>query len=396
MAIQEETPRWFNRNVIALGIVSFLTDIHSEAILALLPQFMADVLGLRKSFIGLIEGLADITASLLKVASGWFSDRIGKRKPVVLAGYVLSTMAKPFLALAQSGWHVLAVRIADRTGKGVRTSSRDALIAESTAVSVRGRAFGFHRAMDTGGAIVGTLLAILLLHVYSGEYRLVFLVVTIAGVAAAFSVVFGVRDTARQVTDKREVNRTAELPGSLPLFLLAHTIFSAGNFSYAFFLLRAQDVGVTRALVPALYLVHNVVYAAAAYPAGVLIDRLGARTALVLAYLTHSVACLGFAFFGAPYLMPLWFVVYGIQLAATGAGARSAASTLTCVTRRGLGLGTFHACEGVGLLIASLVGGVLWDTLGSGAAPFYYGAAMALVAAIVLSYALRDTCAAGS
>ncbi len=349
---------------------------------------MANVLGLRKGFIGIIEGLADATASLLKIASGWFSDRIGRRKPLVLAGYVLSTMSKPLLALAQLGWHVLAVRVADRTGKGIRTSARDALIADSTAPESRGHAFGFHRAMDTAGAIVGTLLGILLLQYFAGDYRAVFLLVTVAGVLAAFSLAFGISDKQAR-SSPRQAHATAELPGSFVLFLVAHTLFSAGNFSYAFFLLRAQDVGVAPALVPALYLLHNVVYAAVAYPAGVLLDRLGARAALMLAYLIHAVVCLGLGLFAEPYLMPLWFVVYGMQLGAIGAAARGVASTLSRTDRRGLGLGVFHACEGAGLLVASVIGGALWDRLGCGGAPFYYGAAMALVATFVISRALK-------
>jgi len=362
--------------------------VHSEAILALLPQFMANTLRLRKGFIGVIEGLADATASLLKILSGWFSDRIGMRKPVVLAGYVLSTMAKPFLALAQVGWHVLAVRITDRTGKGIRTSVRDALIADSTVPESRGRAFGFHRAMDTAGAIVGTLLAIFLLQYFAGEYRSVFLVVTAAGVLAAFSIAFGVTDKATRSQQPSEA--AGELPGSFPLFLIAHTLFSAGNFSYAFFLLRAQDVGVAPVLVPALYLLHNVVYAATAYPAGALLDRLGPRKMMVIAYLTHAGACLGFACWEAAMLMPLWFVIYGIQMGATVGGTRSIAAGLASTSRRGLGMGVFHACEGAGLLIASVVGGGLWDRLGFGGAPFYYGAAMALIATFVVSLAFKN------
>lgn len=350
---------------------------------------MANTLRLRKDAIGLIEGLAEASASLLKIASGWFSDRIGKRKPVVLAGYVLSTTVKPLLSLVQVGWHVLAVRIADRIGKGVRTSARDALVAESVEPGHRGRAFGFHRGMDTAGAVVGTVLAMVLLGLYLGDYRRVFLVATIAGVAAVVTVIVGVRETSRGAASQEDKPEKPEYAGSLGLFLVAHTIFSAGNFSYAFFLLRAEDVGIRAGLVPALYLLHNVVYAAAAMPAGAMFDRFGPRVAQVIAYLSHALACLGFALFGAPNLMPWWFALYGIQLAATGACSRATVSGLIRGDRRGTGMGVFHACEGGGLLVASVVGGVLWERLSSGAAPFYYGAIVAAIAAGVVSRALR-------
>ena len=386
---EPEKRTWRSRNVLALGVVSFFTDVHSETILALLPQFMANVLGLPMSVIGAIEGIAEATASGLKIASGWFSDRIGKRKPLILAGYALSTLVKPLLALAQFGWHVLAVRIADRIGKGIRTSSRDALMAESVSAEHRGRAFGFHRAMDTAGAVVGTLLAMGLLVLFLGDYRRVFWVAAIAGVAAVFTIIAGVRERPRRETAEEKGKPKAALAGSLPLFLVAHTIFSAGNFSYAFFLLRAQDVGVREELVPALYLLHNVVYALAAFPSGALLDRVGARAAQAIAYLWHTVACVGFAAFAGPELMPLWIAVYGLQLGATSACSRATVAGLLKAGKHGMGMGVFHACQGGGLLVAGIVGGLLWDRLGLAAAPFYYGAGMALIAALLVWPALR-------
>lgn len=381
--------RWCSRNVLALGLVSFLTDIHSETILALLPQFMADTLGLSKGTIGLVEGLAEATASLLKIVSGWFSDRIGRRKPLVLCGYVISTITKPFLSLAGVWWHVLWVRIADRVGKGVRTSARDALLAESVCLEDRGRAYGFHRAMDTAGAVVGTTLAIVLLRALSGNYRQVFLVATIAGLAAVVTIIAGVREAPVATGTGRQSGTKPETPGSLLGFLVAHTIYSAGNFSYAFYLLRAQDVGVAPALVPALYLWHNIVYAATSYPAGALLDRFGVRRMQVVSYLAQAVACGCFALSAGAAWMPLWFAVYGAQMGATGSCSRATASGLIQAARRGVGMGVFNACEGLGLLAASVVGGALWDRLGSGAAPFYYGAATAVVAAAVAALALR-------
>jgi len=381
---------WRGRNVIALGIVSFLTDIHSEAILALLPQFMASVLGLSMSAIGAIEGVAEAGASLLKIASGWLSDKTGKRKPVVIVGYALSTVVKPLLAVASRGLHVLAVRIGDRIGKGIRTSARDALLADSVAPEHRGRAYGFHRAMDTAGAIVGTALAFLLLKVFGLEYRAIFLLATVAGVLAVAALVVGVREVPPKPKDESAAKKPAQrLAGSWTGFLVAHGIFSAGNFSYAFFMLRAKDVGFDEGWLPGLYLFHNVVYALAAFPAGRLLDRIGPRRAQPLSYLAQMLPCLGMALWATPATMLVWFALYGIQLGATGACTRATAAGLIPEGRRGAGMGIFHAVEGGGLFIAGVVGGQIWDRLDSGEVAFLTGATLALIAAILVRFALR-------
>lgn len=352
---------------------------------------MADVLHLPKSSIGVIEGVADATASVLKILSGWFSDHIGRRKPVVLAGYAISTVMKPLLYFANGMGTVLVVRLADRVGKGIRTSARDALVAESVDLDQRGKAFGFHRGMDTAGAVVGTTLAILLLKALAGNYRQVFLVATLAGAAAVVTLIVGVQDIRKGKEAGARPKKKAEASGSFKWFLAAHTLFSAGNFSYAFFLLRAEDVGVASGLVPVLYLWHNVVYALVAFPAGAMLDRLGARRAQILAYLIQVVACLGLAFGAQPILMPLWFAVYGLQLGATGSCSRATASALMRPDRRGTDMGLLNAFEGAGLLIANTAGGALWDRLHSGAAPFAYAAATALVATVLVAFALRPT-----
>jgi MFS family permease len=296
---------------------------------------------------------------------------------------------KPLLFFANGMGTVLAVRLSDRVGKGIRSSARDALVAESVDLDQRGKAFGFHRSMDTAGAVIGTALAIILLKVLAGNYQQVFLVATVAGVAAVVTIIVGVQDIRKGKDAGGKPRRKAEACGSFGWFLAAHTVFSAGNFSYAFFLLRAEDVGVASALVPVLYLWHNVVYALAAFPAGAMLDRLGARRAQILSYLIQVVACLGLAFGARPILMPVWFAVYGLQLGATGACSRATASALMRPDRRGTDMGMLNACEGVGLLIASTAGGLLWDRLRSGAAPFEFAAVAALVATVLVAFALR-------
>lgn len=351
---------------------------------------MASVLGLSMSAIGAIEGIAEAAASLLKIASGWLSDKTGKRKPVVIAGYALSTVVKPLLAVASRGSHVLAVRIGDRIGKGIRTSARDALLADSVAPEHRGRAYGFHRAMDTAGAIVGTALALLLLTVFGLEYRTIFLLATVAGVLAVAALVVGVREVPPKPKSVNAAKKPVErLAGSWAGFLVAHGIFSAGNFSYAFFMLRAKDVGFDEGWLPGLYLFHNVVYALAAFPAGRLLDRIGARRAQPMSYLAQVLPCLGMALLATPATMLVWFALYGIQLGATGACTRATAAGLIPEGRRGTGMGIFHAVEGGGLLIAGVVGGQIWDRLDSGEFAFLLGATLALIAAILVRFALR-------
>jgi MFS family permease len=381
---------WRSRNIVALGLVSFFTDIHSEMILALLPQYMANVLGLPRDVIGLVEGVADAAASFLRIASGWFSDRLGRRKPVVVAGYALSTAVKPLLVLATTGWHVGLIRTADRLGKGIRSSARDALVAESVAPEQRGRAFGFHRAMDTAGAIVGTALAIVLLKLLSGDYRRVFLLAAAGGVAAIFTLLTGVRDRKHDPGaaghSRKDRPRAA---GSYPLYVAAHTLFSCGNFTYAFFLLRAQDAGVRVELVPVLYLWHNIVYAAVALPAGVALDRWGLRPTVVTGYLLHAATCLGFAFGAQPLMLLVWFALLGVQLGVTGGACRATVAALARPQRLGSDMGLFNACEGFGVLAAGVISGQLWQRTGLAQAPFVYGATMAAAGALLAWVALR-------
>jgi MFS family permease len=379
-----------NRNVKALAWVSFLNDINSEAILPLLPLFITQVLGLNRAFLGLIEGVADTTASLLKIASGYYSDRTSRRKPPTVVGYVLSTAVKPLLAISTAGWHVLTIRFLDRTGKGIRTAPRDALIAESTPAQSFGRAFGFHRMMDTLGAVVGSLLAYVFLTTLGGseEHRMrtLFLLATAFGVAACVILLIFVREAERlpkagQAEPDPADSSTRRV--RLGAFLCVNTVFYLGTFSYAFFLLRAQSLGVATAAVPLIYMFYNIVYAAVALPIGNLSDSIGRKPVILLAYASYAALCIGFAFATTTWHAWALFAVYGLHSATVNPASRALVSSLSRARSRGTALGAYHTTVGLAALPASLIAGVLWDRYGA-AAPFLFGGFLALVASLAL------------
>ncbi|MFQ5596310.1 MAG: MFS transporter [Anaerolineae bacterium] len=379
------------RNVVALGLVSLFQDISSEMIYPLLPLFLANVLGADKAIIGLIEGIAESTASLLKVFSGWLSDRSGRRKAWAVGGYSLSALVKPAVALAQAWPFVLGVRFLDRVGKGVRTAPRDALLAASTPAESRGRSFGLHRAMDTTGAIIGPLLAFVLLPVFSGNYRPVFAVTIIPGLISVALLVFLVRERhVRAPLGERQGLRISLAPfdRQFRLFLLAVVVFTLGNSSDAFLLLRADATGVPGVQIPLLWLVFNVVYALASTPAGALSDRIGRRGVIVGGYAVFALVYLGFARASTVWHIWLLFAAYGLYYGLTEGVQRAYAADLVPDHLRGTAFGVYHTLTGLALFPASLVAGRLWQTIGV-PAPFFYGAAMSGLAVAIFAFALR-------
>lgn len=265
------------KNVFFAGLVSFFMDVSSEMIYPLMPLFLANVLGINKSMIGLIEGIAEATASLLKVFSGWLSDRLGQRKNLMIAGYAISTLSRPIIALACVWQQVLAARFIDRLGKGIRTAPRDAIIAESTEASHLARAFSFHRSMDTVGAVVGPAIAMLLLQLHSGNYQMVFWLSMVPGIMAVFTIILFIRDkrTAAYTPGERPRLSLRHFNWRMKFFILIATIFALGNSSDAFLILRAEQVGVAPVLIPAVYLTFNLIYSLSAIPAGIAADRFG-------------------------------------------------------------------------------------------------------------------------
>lgn len=382
------------KNVIALGITSFFTDVSSEMIMALLPLFLVAI-GAGKGLVGLIEGIAEATASILKTFSGWISDRLGKRKILVVIGYTLSTVTKPFVAVATSWVHVLFVRFIDRVGKGIRTSPRDALIADSTEISERGRSFGFHRAMDTAGAVVGTLLASLFLFVFTRffhleimfQYRTIFWIAIIPGIISVLILILYVKEPKFMERKQEFLSLKAALPGKFLAFLWIVAIFTLAYFSYALFILRASDLGVIIPLIPIIYLVYNLVYAGFAMPVGQLADRFGKKRMLSIGYLLFGLTCLGFAFASNSFHAWMLFVLLGLAVAIIETIPRAMVPDMVSPEVKAVAYGFYHTVVGLVALPASAIAGLLWDIFGKVTGPviaFSYGAILAVVAAVLL------------
>ncbi len=379
--------RVITSNVLVAGLVSLFTDISSEMIVPVLPLFLSTTLKTPITAIGLIEGIAESTSSTLRILSGWLSDRAGRRKPLVVAGYALSNLTKPLLALASSWGHVLAVRFADRLGKGIRTAPRDALIADSVSADRRGLAFGFHRTMDTVGAALGPLVAFATLAVLPEHYRAVFWIAAIPGAIGILIAVVFLRDPPQKTPAMPPTPlRVTGLGRPFAVFTATATLFALGNSSDAFLILRMKNVGMGTTAIPLTYFVFNVFYAALSTPAGVLSDRLGRRKVLALGYTVFVFVYLGFALLtgpAAPWGALALFIVYGAYYALTEGVQKAFVADLVPANLRATALGTFSMATGLALLPASLIAGTLWDKVGP-AAPFFYGAALAASALILL------------
>ncbi|MEO7804964.1 MAG: MFS transporter [Actinomycetota bacterium] len=373
------------RNVVVLTWVSFLQDAASEMLYPVLPLFITSVLGAPPAVLGLIEGVAEGTASVWKAISGRMADRMRKR-PLIFLGYSLSALAKPLIGLA-AGWPlVLVARFVDRTGKGIRTSPRDALIASDTPAHLRGRAFGLHRSGDSAGAVVGPLLGLAIYEMVNHELRPLFFA---AFVPALLSVAFIARVTEPE--QKPRQSHPAVL-GSLPLnfkkVVAFIALFGLINFSDAFLLLRASKLGLTFVQVILVYVLYNVVYAALSYPAGRVSDRLGRRTVFTLGLGIFSVCYFGLGFVTTSAWVWVLLPLYGAYTALTDGVSKAWVSDMLPQARLGTGLGAFHACFGVAVLVASLWAGVLWQE--SGRLPLMIsGVLAAILSACLLLFGRR-------
>ncbi|MCW4043163.1 MAG: MFS transporter [Candidatus Bathyarchaeota archaeon] len=370
-------------NVLVLGATSLLTDISSEMVFTLLPFFMVNVLSIEMAFVGLIEGAAEATSSLLKVFSGWFSDKTRKRKPLVVLGYSLSAFVKPLFALAASVSQVFMIRVLDRIGKGVRTSPRDALIADSIQPDVRGKAYGLHRSMDTIGAVLGPLLAFLLFPII--WYRGVFLVSIIPGLAAVVLLTLLMKEKKREGVVWKGSSFLSDfrsLPRDFKVYVAMVAIFTLGNFSYAFFLLRAGELGVPIMFVPLLYLLFNLVYAISALPIGTLADRIGKKPVILFGYAMFGVTCLGFAFAYSSFHAVILFVAYGVFFAIADTLQRAIVPDLVTAELRGTAFGVLHTTIGVAAFPSSLIAGVLWQIYGA-TIPFMLAAAVSIASTVL-------------
>jgi MFS family permease len=371
------------RNVISLGAVSFLTDVSSEMIYPLLPVFLTAVLGADAAFVGAIEGAAETTAALLKLASGWWSDRVQRRKPLVVLGYGIASIARPLVAIAQSATQVLAIRVSDRVGKGIRNAPRDALIAESVDPSIRGRAFGFHRAMDNAGGILGPLIAFAVLTWHFAELRTVFRLAAIPAVFSLLVLIVFVRDVPRAPVEPTSKGLDLRQPMGTRFWKVMGVIFvfTLGNSTDAFLLLRANQLGVSVALAPILWAALHVVKTASNVPGGVLSDRIGRRPTLIAGWLLYALVYLGFARASSAWQAWALFGVYGVFFGLTEGSERALVADMVGLERRGTAFGWYNLAIGLGALPASLIFGFVWDRAGAPAA-FLMGASLALAAAV--------------
>jgi MFS family permease len=373
--------------VVTLGWVSFLSDVASDMIYPLLPGFLTRTLAASPAALGLIEGIAEATASFAKLLSGWWSDRARRRKPLVAAGYALAAAARPLVGLATSWLQVLAIRFSDRVGKGIRTAPRDALLSDLVPADRRGRAFGLQRAMDNAGAVAGPLLGAALLKFAFEDERSVFLWAAVPGLAAVLLVVLFLREAPRPASDAPRAVGAPASQGPLSrrfwTTIAIFVVFTLSSSSDAFLLLKASDVGLEAWQLPLLWAFFNGVKAAAGVPGGVLADKVGRATAITAGWVIYAVSYAGFAFLTSPRTLWALMAFYALFYALTEGAERALVADIVSQEARGRAFGIFHAATGLAALPASLVFGILWKAFGPAAA-FLSGAAIAVAATIAL------------
>ncbi len=391
------------RNIWATGLTSFFTDISSEMILNILPLFMANVLGVRTSVIGLIEGVAEATSSLLKVFSGWFSDRLRARKGLAVAGYALSAFSKPFFYFANSWGLVAAIRWADRVGKGIRTAPRDALVADSVREENRGLAFGFHRAADTAGALVGILIALLVVwlaqrgaaQLSRSTFQTVVLISIIPGILGVLTLALGARDVPVKGGAERPRITFQGLGPRFALFMLIVGIFDLGNSSDAFLILRAQERGLSVVGVLGMLATFNLVYTLVSTPAGSLSDHIGRKRVIVGGWLVYGAIYLGVALARTGWQVWLLYALYGVYYGMAYGTAKAMVADIVPEHLRGTAYGTYNAVLGILDFPASFIAGILWQGVGpwqgfGPSAPFLFGAVLAFLAAALMAGVIRE------
>jgi len=386
------------RNIWVVSATSFFMDISSEMVLTILPLYLSTVLGVKANIIGLIEGVAEATSSILKLFSGWLSDRLGSRKWLAVAGYGLSALAKPFFYIAQSWGAVAGIRWADRIGKGIRTAPRDALVADNVKPSQRGLAFGLHRAADTAGAMLGILIAVLIVSQIKARtgsdtltrdtFKTIVLVSMIPAFLAVLVLAIGTKESKPTGKSKQLRITFKGLGKPFAIFMLIVGLFDLGNSSDAFLILRAENVGMNLVNILIMLAVFNLIYALISTPAGILSDRIGRRKVIIGGWIVYALIYLGFALAKAPVAIWLLYVTYGIYYGMAYGTAKAMISDIVPYDLRGTAFGTYNGILGILDFPASLIAGLLWSGLGSWqgfgpSAPFYFGAIMATIAVVL-------------
>lgn len=394
---EKMTLRKLPRNVWAVSFTSFFMDVSSEMVINILPLFLSNVLGVKTGLIGVIEGIAEATASVLKLFSGWLSDKLGSRKWIAVIGYGISAISKPFFLLANSWGTVAGARWADRIGKGVRTAPRDALVADSVDPKNRGMAFGFQRAADTAGAMLGLLIAILVVWLVQknsqalnlSTFRMIVWISLIPAVLAVLSLAIGAREVA--IRGKRAMPKFAfrSLGKPFMIFMVIVSIFDLGNSSDAFLVLRAQERGLSVTGILAMLAAFNLVYALISAPAGTLSDRIDRKKLIVGGWVVYGLIYLGFAFAQTAWHVVALYVLYGFYYGLAYGTTKAMVADLVPEELRGTAYGTYNAVLGILDFPASLIAGLLWQGAGAWqgfgpSAPFLFGGGLALIAAVLM------------
>jgi MFS family permease len=388
------------RNVWALSLVSLFNDTSSEIIYPLLPTFLALALGASPFAIGAIEGIAETTASLLKLFSGYLSDKFERRKLPVFMGYALASVTRPMLAFVTSWQQVLFVRLTDRVGKGIRGAPRDALLAAEVPVEKRGLAFGFNRAADHLGAIIGPIIAFVLLSIYAAdsqnptidEYKQVFLVASVPVVLGLFVIAFFVNESAptNSIETPKIKLSLKEFDSNFKRFLVVIALFTLSNSSDAFLLLRAKEAGISAAMLPILWMALHISKFLSSIIGGDLSDKLGRKTLIFSGWILYALVYVGFAFINSPAQAWALFLIYGIYFGLTEGAEKALVADLVPAKKRGTAFGLYNLAFGVTVFPASLLLGALWHNFGAASA-FIFSSILSVCAAVLLLITVRDT-----
>lgn len=373
-------------NVFYIGLLSFFGGISQDIFVPILPLYLANVIGLDKAFIGLSEGLVTSSASIFKIVAGFLTDKFSKKKPFIFLGYFFSLVARPLLALATSSAAILGLRFIDGVGKGMKDSPKDALIADSTEATNRGKGFGVARMLDTFGSVVGPLILFGLLYVLKdnpSKYHIILIATALPLLVTLVVLHTKVRETASE--EKAAVPVHQAMPRRFYLFLGIMLLFSLGNSSDVFLILRAQNIGVTLLAIPLVYALFNFVYAAASVPLGSLSDKIGREKVIMLGWLAYALSYFGFALANAGYQIWLLFAFYGLYYATTEGVAKAFVADMVSPDYRGRAYGIYNTAIGLVTLPASFIAGLLWDRVNP-AATFFFGATLSLFALVLLLF----------
>jgi MFS family permease len=370
------------RNIFFIGLTSFFTDTSTKMVYSVMPLFLLSM-GASKTTISLIEGIAESTAALTKVFAGYWSDRIGRNKLFMAIGYGVTALVTPFYAFTQSALQVLGLRFIERLGKGVRTAPRDSLISASAQKKDAGKSFGFHKAMDNSGAIVGPLAAFGLLYLFPHNYANIFLWASIPAIVGLLTILIFIKETKVKAKENRPKFRFKELPKKFYLFLFIVFIFTLGNSADALLLIKTAETGINKAYIPFLYLIFNTVSVILAIPVGKISDKIGRKVLITFGFLVYAVVYFMFGRYNNIHLFIGLFLFYGVYSALTDGNLKAWISDIVDKDSIGTGYGIYHGVLGITLLPASLIAGVLYDKVNSNA-PFYFGALMAFIAAALM------------